>query len=310
VPRATRSPARAAAGRLRWATTWYGGRAVRNTTRFARVGPTCLIVGAKKAGTSSLFKYLAQHPDVVGSPKKELHYFSRNHARGELWYRSFFPLAATISLARRRLGVEPPIIEASPSYLYHPLAPQRAHAFDPGLKLIAILRDPIDRAYSDYWHVRKRGRLEGLEDTFEEAIEREPELLAGELERLAAEPEYDSLLYRRHAFLARGRYAEQLERWLEHFPAEQLLVLSTSDLGDEPASTVATAVGFLGLQSSAPPVKEYERYHAGSYPPLSPETRDRLAVYFEEPNRRLYELLGRDLGWTRPMRPASAERRA
>jgi sulfotransferase family protein len=278
-------------------------------TRFARTSPTFLIIGAKKTGTSSFFRYLVRHPGVLGSSTKETHFFSREYGRGPDWYRSYFPLRATVGLARRRVGVPPAIGEATPAYLFHPLAPARAYEFDPSLKLIAIVRDPVDRAYSDYWHLR----LKRVDETFEEAIEREPERISGELERMAEDPAYFSKAWD-YTYLSRGRYMEQLERWLELFPREELLVLATEELSGDPAQSVTAAARFLGLPERPAATDRYRRYNSRPYPAMNPETREQLAAYFEEPNRRLYEFLGRDLGWTRPAgssRPsATAEARA
>jgi hypothetical protein len=162
------------------------------------------------------------------------------------------------------------------------------------MRLVALLRDPIDRAFSA-WRKRPR-RQEGL--SFEEAIEREDERIAGEFERMEADPEYVSQAFSRYAHLFRSRYADQLERWLEHFPREHLLVLSTEELLRDPAETARTAARFLGLPDAD--LGAFPRLNAGLEQSLAPETRERLARYFEEQNRRLYELAGRDFGWTGP----------
>ena len=165
----------------------------------------------------------------------------------------------------------------------------------PDAKLIALLRDPVDRALSHYHHEVALGR-EPL--TFDEAIEAEPERTRGEEERLGREPGYFSHTWWDYTYLARGRYAEQLERWLAVFPREQLLIVASEELAAEPGETYARVVEFLG----APPheLGSYPRVYEQSYAEMRPDTRRRLAEYFAEPNRRLYELLGRDFGWPTP----------
>jgi hypothetical protein len=265
-------------------------RALLRTTRWtygtltARVRPLpdFLVVGAQKGGTTALWEYLRRHPGIAGPSWKEVSFFDRHWARGPAWYRGNFPLR------RGRL-----VGEASPSYLFHPLAPARARALVPEARLVAILRDPVDRAYSHYQHEVDFGR-EPL--SFEEAIEQEEARLAGEVERLLADARYFSRAWWDHTYLARGRYAEQLERWYDVFPREQLLVLANEELAERPAETYGRVLAFLG----APPYEldAYPRVFDRDYAPIRPETRDRLAAHFAEPNRRLYELLGRDLGWT------------
>jgi Sulfotransferase domain len=244
--------------------------------------PDFLILGAQKAGTTALYAYLRRHPTITGPSWKEVSYFDRQYARGVAWYRGNFPLRS----ARRIVG------EASPSYLFHPQAPERARAVVPEARLIVLVRDPVERAHSHYQHERSLGR-EPL--SFEEALEREEERLAGELERMGDDPRYFSHAWWNYTYLARGRYAEQLERWLACFPREQLLVLANEELAAEPAETYARVLAFLG----APPheLESYPRVYDRDYPRASDETEERLSAYFAEPNQRLYELLGRDLGW-------------
>jgi Sulfotransferase domain len=274
IPRIPR-PARAV---LRNA-VWTYGRA----TSFARPLPDFLILGAQKAGTTALYAYLRWHPGLTGPAWKEVSYFDRHYRRGARWYRGHFPLRP----GDRVVG------EASPGYLFHPLAPSRVKATVPEARLIALLRDPVDRALSHYHHEVALGR-EPL--TFEQAIEAEPERTRGEEERLSREPDYFSHTWWDYTYLARGRYAEQLERWLAVFPREQLLVLASDELAAEPGQTFARVLEFLGAPGHD--LESYPRVYEQSYGEMQPDTRRRLAEYFAEPNRRLYELLGRDFGFS------------
>jgi hypothetical protein len=258
---------------------WTYGRA----TSFARPLPDFLILGAQKAGTTALYAYLRWHPALTGPAWKEVSYFDRHYRRGARWYRGHFPLRS----GDRVVG------EASPGYLFHPLAPSRVKATVPEARLIALLRDPVDRALSHYHHEVALGR-EPL--TFEQAIEAEPERTRGEEERLSREPDYFSHTWWDYTYLARGRYAEQLERWLAVFPREQLLVLASDELAAEPEQTYARVLEFLGAPGHE--LESYPRVYEQSYGEMQPDTRRRLAEYFAEPNRRLYALLGRDFGFT------------
>jgi Sulfotransferase domain len=260
---------------------WSYGRA----TSFARPLPDFLILGAQKAGTTALYAYLRWHPDLTGPSWKEVSFFDRHYARGASWYRGHFPLRP-----RGRI-----VGEASPGYLFHPLAPKRVQETVAGARLIVLLRDPVDRALSHYHHEVALGR-EPL--SFEEALDAEEERTRGEEERLVRDPSHFSHAWWDFTYVARGRYAEQLERWLAVFPREQLLVLASEQLAADTAATFARVLDFLG----APPhdLDDYPRVYEQAYGEMRAETRTRLAETFAAPNRRLYELLGRDLGWQKP----------
>jgi Sulfotransferase domain len=248
--------------------------------------PSVLIIGAQKGGTTSLFNYLVQHPDVLPPFGKEIHYFDLHYARGVRWYRGRFPY-------NHRLRGGALTLDASPYYLVHPLAPERAADLLPGARLIALLRNPIERALSHYQH-EVRGQREPL--SFAEAIDREAERLAGEAERLRSDPEYYSFNFHRYSYACRGIYVDQLRRWTQHFPRSQLLVLQSESLFRNPAAATAAVHRFLGL-----PTHRIERYGAflqGRYEhEMPPALRARLATYFEPHNRELYRWLGEEFDW-------------
>ena len=261
--------------------------AYRDVTGPLRGLPELLIIGAQKAGTTSLFNYLVEHPDVLPPFGKEIHYFDLHYARGERWYRGRFPYRGRLRDGRLTL-------DASPYYLVHPQAPARAAALVPGARLVALLRNPIDRALSHHQHEVRGGR-ESL--GFAEAIDREAERLAGEEERLRGDPHYYSASHHRHSYLLRGQYVEQLRRWTEHFPRTQLLVLPSERLFQDPAAASADVYRFLGL----PPhrLERYKTFLQGTYQrDLPASLRARLADHFAPYNRELYQWLGEDFGWT------------
>ncbi|MFN2432169.1 MAG: sulfotransferase domain-containing protein [Gemmatimonadota bacterium] len=256
-------------------------------TRRWRPLPDFLVVGVQKSATTSVFRWLAAHPDVAPALVKEVHFFDHNWSRGPDWYRGHFPLRA----GRRRGRLTG---EASPSYVFHPLVPGRVRQTLPDARLIALLRNPVDRAYSHYQHGVRWG-YEPL--SFEAALEREPERLRGERRRLARDPDHDARRLLRYSYQARGRYAEQLERWLALFPREQLLVLESSRLTSDPQGAFEAVQRFLGLRPV--PLATRVRHHAYSYPPMHPATRARLVEQFRPQNERLYQLLGRSFAWDR-----------
>jgi hypothetical protein len=249
--------------------------------------PSALIIGTQKGGTTFLFDYLVQHPDVLPPLNKEIHYFDLNYAHGVTWYRARFPYS--YQLRGRAMT-----LDASPYYLAHPLVPQRVTDLLPGAKLIVLLRNPVDRAFSHYQHEVRGGR-ESL--SFPQAIEREAERLAGEEERLRQESAYYSYNHHRYSYMLRGVYIEQLRRWALHFPRSQLLVLQSERLFRDPAATTVAVQGFLGLRP-----QRFERYdpsYQGNYERgMSADLRTRLASYFEPYNRELYQWLGEEFDWT------------
>jgi hypothetical protein len=258
-----------------------GYRAYGSATAGLRPLPDFLILGAQKAGTTALYAYLRWHPEITGPSFKEVSFFDRHYAKGERWYRAHMPV-------RRRSLVG----EASPSYLFHPLAPERVAGMLPGARLIALLRNPVDRAFSHYQHEVALGR-EPL--SFEDAVDREDERMQSELERMLRDPSYFSLAWWNYTYIARGRYAEQLERWFAAFPREQLLVLFTEELSADTAATYRRVLLFLGV--TARDLETYPRIFDRDYADMNPGTRARLHKEFENPNRRLASLLGRDLPW-------------
>lgn len=270
---------------------------VRQRVDPARGLPDFLVIGGQRCGTSSLYKYLEDHPLIVPSLRKEIRYFNRHHAKGEGWYRAHFPSRWHRQWLARRHGRQPVTFEATPAYLLHPLAPVRASRLLPEARIVAILRNPVDRALSHFHHSVSRG-WETL--SFEEALEAEPERLADHAVRLAADPTYYSNDYLRYSYAERGHYAEQLERWMAVYPIESILVLRSEDLFHEPALTYHRLLEFLELPMWTPARLANHSYGGAARPErdgLSPDLRRQLVERFAPSNRRLEQLVGRSFGW-------------
>jgi hypothetical protein len=249
--------------------------------------PSTLIIGAQRSGTTSLFSYLVQHPNVLPPLGKEIHYFDFHYDRGINYYRGRFPYS-------HRLRHGTMTLDATPYYLIHPLVPERVAQVLPHIKLIAVLRNPVDRALSHYQH-EKRGGRETL--SFSEAIDQEPARLAGEEARLRNEPGYYSWNHHRYSYLLRGLYFEQLRRWLQHFPRSQLLVLQSERLFRDPAASMVVVHRFLGLPDYR--LHRYDdSFQRGNYQrSMSEDLRSRLSAYFEPYNRELFRWLGEEFDW-------------
>jgi hypothetical protein len=269
---------------LRWFGLLETGRRIelRRRLRDDRALPDALIIGAMKCGTSSLHGYLTQHPRVIAPLRKEVHYFDLNYDRHEPWYRANFG----------RTGEPGLNVDSSPYYLLHPCAPARAHALLPQAKLIVLLRDPVRRAYSHYWHEhdKRRERL-----SFEDAIAAEPNRLGDAEQRLARGEIGHSAAHRHFSYLARGRYAVQLRRWLQFYPRASLLVLRFEDLAADPMAALNRTLAFLDL----PPLPHVrlEPRNARRYPPMSAATAARLREHFAADNADLEALVGQPMGW-------------
>jgi hypothetical protein len=258
-----------------------------------RMLPSFLIVGGQRCGTNSIYEYLVQHPCVGRAlPEQEVHFFDLKFDRGLRWYRGHFPTRTWERVARTRSGSNPVTGESSPYYMFHPLAGPRIAETLPDVKLLVLLRNPVDRAYSHYHHERARGHET---TTFEEAIEREPERLRGEEERIRLDPRYRSFNHQHFSYLSRSRYAEQLEVFFSLFGRERVLVVLSERIFEDPAAVHDEVLGFLGLPRR--PLADYGRHNAGRYGALAPQLRRRLDADFAEPNDRLSRLLGTDLPW-------------
>ncbi len=264
------------------------------TARWRR-RPDFVIVGAQRAGTTSLFHYLAAHPNVMPSIVKEVHFFDRQECweRGLDWYLGHFPLEGSL---RRAAGAGRWKIvtgEATPAYMFHEAAAERLREHVPDARLLAILRDPVERAFSD-WRRRQR-HARGASLGFEEHTDRALAALA----RSGGAGD-DPRTWRRGqgmSNLTRGLYAPQLRRLARLFSRERILVLRHEDLGVDPEAVVREATDFLGLPPFALP--HYEAHNATPAAVMDDAIRARLERFYAPANAELYAMLGRDLGWSR-----------
>ena len=250
--------------------------------------PDFLVIGAQRGGTTSLYEYLCRHPEIAAASEKEVHYFDFQLRRGSAWYRAHFPLR--LPFARRRLTGE-----ATPFYLVHPQAPRAVRALLPSVRLIVLLRDPVERAHSHY-RLQKRMKIERL-PTFEAALEAEPARLAGQHEKILRGNDYYSYEFNHYGYVARGIYQPQIAAWLEHFPREQILILPSETFYARPAEVFARVCDFLGLGCPAflrddPPNLNHEPGE-----PMADATRCRLREYFAPHNASLARFLGQDFPW-------------
>ena len=273
--------------------------------------PSFIIGGAQKSGTTSLHYYLVQHKSIfmpIGE-RQETHFFDveHNYDKGFEWYLARF----TGHEQEQIMG------QTSPLYLYVEQVPERIHQHLPDVKLIFILRHPVDRAYSHYWHVWKKNR-EKL--SFREAIKHEEERI-----------KKDFWHKRNFSYLSRGRYITQIQRFVHYFPMSQMLFIIFEDFKDEPNSTLKRCFEFLQVENnleidisenyhptyipksrllkkvfknrvtlSLPFYDSIEKLHQRinlrkGYPKMDPKIRARLIEFFYDDNQELESLLNINL---------------
>jgi hypothetical protein len=262
--------------------------------------PTVFIVGAQKAGTSALFSYLACHPDFYRPRRKELSFFDQeiNFQKGEKWYHIFFP---------SQVGKEASALslDATPEYMYYPQAMQRIRRYCSNAKIVILLRNPVERAYSAwnmYRNLSERGSMLDTKrwdyvDATNRLLSEKPfrdfqSVVVNEIANISSEiPE--------PGIVRRGIYVTQIERVYESFPKEQVLIIESTELRTETEKTVERVGSFIGLPSISWDVNTVKGTHKGSYQSKAiPSEASRLLNEFYAPhNEKLFNLLGRDFDW-------------
>jgi hypothetical protein len=264
-------------------------------TAGTRLRPGFLIVGAQRCGTTSLFKFLSQHPAVLPAVyHKGVHYFDTSYDRGIEWYLGHFPMARKAEAVRESLGVPGITGESSPYYMFHPLAPERIKRDLPDVRLLVLLRDPVERAYSAHTHEQARG----FEDQpFERALELEQERIAGQRERMLADPTYNSPHFQHNAYVTRGQYVEQLEHLESVFGRDRLHVVDSDEFFAEPRPAFDAVCDFLGLPRW--PEIAFGKHNARARSPMPASLRARLEDHFAPYDERLAAWWGRVPSWRR-----------
>lgn len=258
------------------------------TARF-RLTPTFIIAGAQRCATTSLFRMLAEHPHV-NPPllQKGIHYFDTptRYSQGMDFYIGHFPI--------RRPWKRGAITgEASPYYLFHPLAIKRLATDVPRAHVIVLLRDPVERAFSAYKQEHRRG-FEPLA-SFEEALDAEPGRLAGEEDRLEADPSYRSFAHQHFGYIARGQYTRQLRRAEAFLGRERLTIIDLDALLGGDLRIWDDLLSRIDLKPWRP--DDMIRANAAPSDDMRPTTRARLESAFEKENENLAAFLGYTPSW-------------
>lgn len=256
--------------------------------------PDYLIIGAAKSGTSSLYEHLIQHHDVEPAVGKEINFFDMNYNKGANWYRTYFPLSFQKILTKKIYKNDFSTGEATPRYFDHPHAPKRIKKLIPLVKIIVLLRNPIDRAYS-HWNMMVSHNRENL--SFEDAIKKENERIDGLYERMNKDETFYSREYYWYAYLDRGIYVKKLKHWMKFIPKNQFLILQSENFFQHPSETYNRVLQFLNL--SAKELVDYKQFRKGSYKKqkMDMNTRAKLVEFFKKHNEELYKILDEKFDW-------------
>lgn len=247
--------------------------------------PDFVVLGAQKCGTTALYHCLTQHPQIrMAHGKEETHYFNKHYWRGDGWYLNHFPIRLSMSRGHDRLPV---VGDSTPCYIFNPSVPSKLYRLLPEARFLVLLRDPVERALSHYFHSVRKGH-ESL--ALKAAFEAESDRLAGERERIVSDPYYYSQVYNHFSYRLRGLYRDQIDAWLEYFPLERFKFLRSDHFSQAPQETMDEVWDFLGLASYR--LNKPRRDNAGAWEAVDNGLVAQLQEYYEEPNRRLAELLG------------------
>lgn len=273
----------------------FGSATIGWLTAGGRMLPSFLICGGQRCGTTSLYRALAAHPVVLKAVwHKGVHYFDTGYHHSFAWYRGHFPLRHNAVRIEAEHGVPALSFESSPYYLYHPHAAARIARDLPGVKIIVLVRDPIERAYSHHAHEVARG-FEPERD-FARALELEPPRLHGQHERLLANPFAYSFAHQHFAYRARGEYSSYLDAMASCVGRERILVLESEQFFTDPKPAYDTALDFLGLPHLGYP--DFERHNARPRADaMSSRLRIELSAHFAAHDAALASWLSRTPSW-------------
>ena len=237
--------------------------------------PDFILIGASKSGTTSLFFYLIQHPQILPPHKKEINFFNHNFGYGSAWYLAHFP---SITDAQEYLTGE-----ASPLYIYDIKVVYRVKQLFPNTKIIIMLRNPVTRTISEYYHAANHG----LE---QRSL---PLIISQEKQKLLSTS--SSKCLDNFGYLLNSIYIDKIVRWQTHFPLENVLIIESESFFDRTGRTMEQVWQFLDLPAIAPP--KHTRYNVGSYPPVSQEIQQELKEFFQPYNQELFAYLQRQFSW-------------
>ena len=257
-----------------------------------RVLPDFFVIGVVRSGTTSLYHYLDEHPCITKSAYDELGFFDDNYHLGLNWYRSMFPTKSHKEKIIKKFG-KFLTYDVTPFYIYNKISVERIFKAFPNSKIIAVLRNPIDRAYSHY-HLSKRAGVvtKSFDDVVKEDMKK-IKLYEGTNEKLT---DYYFKDVGQNSYLARGFYAEQLKSWFKIFNKNNILIISSENLATKTQNTLDIIFKFLNLEPEK--ISNLEKVNVAKYPPMSDNIRKELVDYFSKHNENLFNLINLKFDWS------------
>lgn len=255
-----------------------------------RTLPDFIVIGAKRCGTTSLYHYLGLHPSIKKSSHDHLGFFDDNYHLGLQFYRSFFPTVFQQRSIIKRTG-KFLTYDVTSSYIQDSKNAVRIHSLFPEIKLIAILRNPVDRAYSEYnLHLRADNKMQDFEFYVNQEIleieDDEKNGVVGDLEPFTSG---------KKNYLRKGFYFEQLSPWFNLFPKKNIHIISTESLGEKPNEVLNGIFEFLGVTHHQ--INTEKKHEKGNYKKMNDSTKELLQKFFVPRNKKLYDLIGMDFDW-------------
>ena len=268
------------------------GRKFRGLTSPLRVLPDFIVIGVGRGGTTSLYNYLNQHNCIQKSSYDEIGFFDDNYHLGLNWYRSMFPTKYEKQKVIQKFG-KFLTYDVTPWYVRRPWTANRIKSLLPSVKIIVVLRNPVDRTYSHY-HLTRREK--GLTKSFEEIIDEDIQKINNYDDDLKNSEEYYAELVQ-NSHIARGFYLEQLEIWLTIFDKKNILIISSEDLAENTQKTMNSIFNFLDLENQIIP--NLQKINVGKYPKMKEETRKTLENYFFDHNKNLFKKIEKYFNWNK-----------
>jgi len=254
-----------------------------------RVLPDFLVIGAKRCGTTSLFYHLPEHPCISKSPHDNMGFFNDNFHLGVNWYKSFFPTIFTRNKIKSEFG-NFLAFDVTTTYMEEESTANNVYQTKPNMKIIVILRNPVDRAYSQYHlSLREKEEKRSFEDVIEENMNR---LDKESHKRHEIKPKF---LEEKNNYLKKSLYAQQLRHWLKIFPRENILIIPTEEFESNQQAIYNKIFRFLDISQFE--IKNTEKMEKGNYPQMKSETRSLLLDYFRSHNNELFKLIDKKFDW-------------
>ena len=264
----------------------------RSLTSNSRILPDFIIIGESKCGTTSLYNYMIQHPAIKPALTKEINFFNWSYDKPQNWYSAHFPTKLKKKFSKNVFKKSFLTGEATPLYLFNSQVPKRMFETIPNVKIIVVLRNPVDRAYSHYHDLGVR--LGEEKRTFDDAIRSELKILE---EKNYVTTDYNgNFTDRLYQYVVRGIYLDHLKIWMDVYPVKQFLILKTEELEKNPSEILDSVFKFLSIPDYDK-INFGKKHNVSKYEPMNEQSRKMLKEFFKPHNKNLYKFLKQDFEW-------------